>query len=299
MKISRRKALQITGLGTLVAGLSPLELFSRVLQQDYTTESIRNGVSIFKGRGGTIMWLDGKDGYSVVDTQFPDYAAKLISHLNGLKEKPFKYLINTHHHGDHSAGNIAFKGLVKNVVAHENSKTNQINSAKNKGNENEQLYPDTTFESEWKGKSGKEKITCTYFGAAHTNGDSVIHFENANVAHLGDLLFNRRHPFIDRSAGANIENWIKVLQDIQKHYDKDTQFICGHSGEGHDIKVGKSDIQAGEAYFENLLKIVKSDIAAGKSKEDVLARTEIPGVSWSGDGITRPLTAAYEELTQD
>ena len=77
------------------------------------------------------------------------------------------------------------------------------------------------------------------FGAGHTNGDSIIHFEEANIVHLGDLLFNRRHPYIDKSVRANISNWIKLLDKTASTFDKKTKYICGHAGEGYDILVKK------------------------------------------------------------
>lgn len=300
MKTTRRDALKLSGLTLGLTALSPLDIFGRIMQEaKYSTEKIRGNVSIFKGRGGTIAWLDTKDGYAVCDTQFPDYAQLLIDHLKELKDKPIKILLNTHHHGDHSAGNIAFEGLAEKIVAHENSKTNQMNSAKRGNREDSQLYPDTTFSEKWKEKLGKGNVECMYFGAAHTNGDSVIHYTESNVAHVGDLVFNRRHPYIDKSAGANIANWIEVLSSIRSHYDNDTKFICGHSGNGYDIKINKDDIAAAEDYFEKLLKVVKSDIDAGKSKEQILARTDIPGIEWEGDGIARSMTAAYMELAEE
>src|SRR5204863_1028684 len=127
----------------------------------------------------------------------------LIDELKKRSEKPFQWLINTHHHGDHTAGNISFKGIAENVLAHENSLKNQKNVAVQQKTEDKQLYPDQTFTESWHQKIGKEKIAMYYYGQGHTNGDAIIHFEHANIAHMGDLMFNRRHPFVDRTAGAS------------------------------------------------------------------------------------------------
>ena len=168
-------------------------------------------IGIFTERGGTILFLLSKKGIIVVDSQFPDQSKHLIDELKKKSEKPFSLLINTHHHGDHSGGNISFKGIVEHVLAHENSKKNQENWAKQQKNEDKQLFPDQTYTDTWCQKVGKEQICLYYFGAAHTNGDSVIHFAHANIAHMGDLLFNRRYPFVDRNAGASMKSWINVL----------------------------------------------------------------------------------------
>src|SRR5262249_3557280 len=149
-------------------------------------------------------------GIVVVDSQFPDQAQHLITELKHQSGKPFELLMNTHHHRDHSSGNIAFKDMVQQVAAHENSLTNQKKVAVEQKIEDKQLYPNTTFTDTWNYKIGKESIQTHYFGAAHTNGDSVIHFQHANIAHMGDLVFNRRWAFIDRTAGASVKNWVTV-----------------------------------------------------------------------------------------
>ncbi|MEK7200269.1 MAG: MBL fold metallo-hydrolase, partial [Bacteroidota bacterium] len=136
-----------------------------------------------------------------------------------------------------------------------------------------------------------------YFGAAHTNGDAIIHFEHTNIAHMGDLLFNRMHPFIDRSAGASISNWIQVLQKARNTFDKDTQFIFGHAADPEKITGGKEDLAAFEAYLQKLLDFVSAEIKAGKSKEEVIKNKDVPGLNWKAPGAERSLTAAYDELT--
>ena len=254
-------------------------------------------IGIFTERGGTILFMLSKDGIVVVDSQFPEQSQHLIDELKKQSVQPFRLLINTHHHGDHSAGNIAFKGLVPHVLAHENSKLNQERVAKQNKNEDKQLYPDQTFGTTWCEKIGKEEICLHYFGAAHTNGDSFVHFKKANIVHTGDLVCNRRHPFVDRSAGASITNWIKVLDQANTTFNKKTKFVCGHAAEGYDVVVGKDDVKLFNDYLGKTLQFVEAAIKSGKTKEEILKTTIIPGApEWKGDGITRPLTAAYEEL---
>ncbi|RZL30341.1 MAG: MBL fold metallo-hydrolase, partial [Pedobacter sp.] len=234
---------------------------------------------------------------AVVDAQFPTSAPHVIEELKKLGEKPFKYLINTHHHGDHTAGNIAFKGLAEKVVAHQNSLVNQKKTAEKANNLDKQLLPDTTFGTGWKAPVGDEKISAYYYGSGHTNGDAVYHFENANIVHVGDLVFNRRFPYIDKENGAHIGNWITALDKIQNQFDKDTLFIWGHSLDPEKVTGNKADVKAFQNYLQNLLKLVSGEITAGKSKEDILKITTIPNApEWQGDGIQRSLGAAYDEL---
>ncbi|MDB5240572.1 MAG: fold metallo-hydrolase, partial [Spirosoma sp.] len=132
----------------------------------------------------------------------------------------------------------------------------------------------------------------------HTDGDSLIHFEHANVLHMGDLMFNRRYPFVDRSAGASIKNWITALDKTLSTFDSKTIFVFGHAFDPEKITGNKEDIKAFKDYLEKLLVFVGQEVKAGKAKEDVLKATAIPGVTeWQGDGIARSLQAAYEEIT--
>lgn len=259
---------------------------------------LRNEVGIFTERGGTIAFLLSKKGIVVVDSQFPDQSKHLIDELKKKSEQPFKLLINTHHHGDHSGGNIAFKGIVEHVLAHENSKKNQEAAAQKNKTEDKQLYPDQTFGTTWCEKVGKEKICLHYFGAGHTNGDALVHFQHANIVHMGDLLFNRRHPYVDRSAGANMNSWIKVLDKAVDTFDKKTMFVYGHSGTGYEVTGTSDDLKKFGDYLGRVLKFADDEIKAGKTKEEILKNTALPGeTEWKGDGFQRPLQAAYEELT--
>jgi glyoxylase-like metal-dependent hydrolase (beta-lactamase superfamily II) len=263
----------------------------------YTMKLLRRNVGIFSERGGTIGWLIQPDGIVVVDAQFPEQAGHLIEEINKYPSAPMQYLINTHHHGDHTSGNIAFKGLTHNIVAHENSLTNQKNAAQKNGNEAAQLYPDITFRDRWQTQVGDEFIDIQYWGPAHTDGDSIIHFQHANIAHIGDLMFNRRYPFIDKSTGAMIENWIQILQQLQSYFDDDTIFIFGHAHDGYNVTGDKDDLVAFADYLTALMEFVSSKIKAGVSKDVIMAATEIPGnTQWTGDGIQRSLSAALEEL---
>ena len=297
--MERRQFIQQSAWALALLSISKSNVFaSGILQQAYQFKPLRNNVGVFTEQGGTIAWLNNTEGFTVVDSQFPNSAPHVIEELKKLGNKPFKYLLNTHHHGDHTGGNIAFKGLAEHVVAHENSLKNQRATAEKANSLDKQLLPDLGFGNDgWKTKVGAEKITAYYFGPGHTNGDSIYHFENANIAHVGDLVFNRRYPFIDTANGANIANWVNVLDRITAKFDQDTVFVFGHSRDPEKITGGKADILAFKNYLQSLLDFVGKEIKAGKPKEDILKATEIPGApEWQGDGIARSLNAAYAEL---
>jgi cyclase len=294
----RRQFIQSSALtfGALV--LSQQKILASLFQDPWKMKMLRDNVGIFTEKGGTIGFLLSKKGIVVVDSQFPDQSKHLIDELKKQSQKPFKLLINTHHHGDHTAGNIAFKGIVPHVLAHTNSKINQENSAKQNKSEDKQLYPDQTYTDTRCQSFGKEKICLSYFGAGHTNGDSLVHFQHANIVHMGDLMFNRRHPFVDRGAGANIKSWITILDKAAATYDNETIFIFGHSADGYEVTGNKDDLKAFGEYLGKVLNFTESEIKSGKTKDEILKTTTLPfETQWKGDGLQRPLGAAYDELT--
>jgi len=293
----RRTFLQNTALTFSALTLAQQNLFSNWFEDPWKIKMFTDSIGIFSERGGTIAFLLSKKGIVVVDAQFPDQSKHLITELRKKSEKPFKLLINTHHHGDHTAGNISFKGIVEHVLAHENSLKNQKNVAVAAKSEDKQLYPDQTFGIDWCQKFGKEKICLHYFGAGHTDGDAMIHFQHANIVHTGDLMFNRRHPFVDRSAGANMKSWIEVIGKATTTFDNNTQYVFGHAADGYDVTGKADDLKKFAEYLDAVLKFAESEMKTGKTKEEFLKNTALPGVSeWKGDGINRPLQAAWEEL---
>jgi glyoxylase-like metal-dependent hydrolase (beta-lactamase superfamily II) len=260
-------------------------------------EMLRPNLGVFTEKGGSIGFLVADEGITVVDAEFPEQAGHLIGELKRLFNKPILTLINTHHHGDHSSGNIAFKGFVNHVLAHQNSKTNQQRVAVNQHNEEQQLYPDQTYSDTWCMQAGKEKVCLYYMGAGHTDGDSLVHFEHANVVHMGDLLFNRRHPFIDRTAGASIHNWIKLLEKSTHKFDRKTTYIFGHAAPGYKVTGTQEDLKLFAQYLSDLLQFTEKSIQSGKSRQEFLATSELPfRTEWKGDGLERPLAAAYDEI---
>ncbi|MEC7754417.1 MAG: MBL fold metallo-hydrolase [Bacteroidota bacterium] len=294
--ISRRHFIQKSIIGTAGLSLSS-PLVKLLFQNGYQMKVLRNNVGIFTERGGTIAYMISSEGIAVVDSQFPDQSQHLIDEIKKQSERKIDLLVNTHHHGDHTAGNIAFKGLVNKVVAHENSMLNQKTTAEARGGLDGQLLPNTTYKSGvHRERVGGERIALHYFGAGHTNGDSFVHFENANIVHTGDLLFNRRVPYIDKSAGADIANWQQVLEKAYNTFDADTLFVYGHSGEGYEITGNREDLKAFQNYLAQVLSFVKKGKANGKTKEELAQANEIPGApEWKGNQ-SRAVQAAWLEL---
>lgn len=292
--MNRRDFLRISGLTAPGMALSAgpfAQLFSRdadpLAAGDF--QLIRGNVGYYTNRGGTIgVYLPaGKpEGGVVVDTQFPEQAEDLLTILRQKGElTAFSILTNTHHHGDHTGGNSVFAPLAQQHISHARAKHNLLDSLAKNDKAGTVALPGETFETGWSTNlhDGKESVSLRHFGAAHTGGDAVVHFENANVAHLGDLLFNRRFPHIDPGAGGNLTNWVPVLKKIRKAYDKNTIYIFGHAARGYPVFGTASDLKAMENYLRMLRKYVRKAKMKGTSLDRLKERTTvIPGATqWS------------------
>lgn len=299
--MNRRKFLlnsSLLGAATML----PLSAFSNVFfRRDFSV--IRRNVGVYTERGGTIGWLINNDALVAVDSQFPDSAANCITGLKERTSRKMDYLINTHHHGDHTAGNSAFKEYANHIVAHENVPGYQLKAAERRGQEavDAQVTADLTFSDKWSQDVGDETVHATHYGPAHTGGDSVIYFENANIAHMGDLVFNRAYPYIDPGAGADIGNWVKVLRMAANELPSDAIYICGHGNANYGIQASKGDVLRKSDFLEELLAYTQRGIDAGKSKEEIATAPVLPGFEdfqAPGWGLTLEfnLNTAYDEL---
>lgn len=301
MKLSRKEFLRA---GAILSGgffLNGSKIFSNIQVQQGSFKELRNNIGIFTERGGTIGWYVTKDGVVVIDSQYPESAKNLVAGLQQRTSRKIDILFNTHHHGDHTSGNFFLKDYAAKIVAHENCKLFQEKNDK-KDPAKPQAYANATFTNTWSDELGKEKVTARYFGPAHTTGDSVIHFEEANIAHVGDLVFNQTFPFIDSNGGGSIKSWYETLGKVAKHYSKDTLFIFGHSISDELLTGSIEDVLAMQKYIGALAEFVDDEIQKGKTKEEISAAPEIPGFAhlkerWQG-ARKMNLEKAYDELAK-
>lgn len=326
MSPSRRDFLAASGAAALGAVLGrPLDVLAsraRTAPPEFTP--LRRNVGTFTMRGGTVGWLVDAGGVAVVDTQFPAEAQALLA---GLRERSggrgVDVLLNTHHHPDHTSGNGVFRGVARSVVAHGMADQHMRRAPQPSPQAPQQpaqpqqppaqpqatqppppepLYPDTTFTHSWSNQVGDERIVARHHGRAHTSGDAVITFERANVVHLGDLGFHRRHPVVDRAAGASMRNWARVLPHVVDAHARDTLYIFGHAGEGLPVTGNAADLLHFRDYLEAVLAFVERQVQAGRSRDEVLAmRTPLAGFEAWGPfgqaGPRDPISAAWEEVT--
>lgn len=299
MNITRKEFLRagalITG-GLLTEGFR----FFKSAPAEYPGfKVIRDNIGIYTGQGGTIAWYVDKNGVASIDSQYPESAKKFIEGLKTKTTRKIDLHFNTHHHGDHTSGNAVIKEYANKIIAHENCRKLQESSF---GNDpaKPQVYADTTFKNTWEEPLGSERISARYFGPAHTGGDAVIHFQESNIAHVSDLVFNKTFPYIDNKGGGSIKGWLSVLENVEKFYSNDTQFIFGHAITDELVTGKMRDVTAMKNYFEALIIFVMTEIRKGKTKEEIGLLSEVPGFAnlkerWEGARKLN-LERAYDEI---
>ena len=255
----------------------------------------------FTQRGGTIGWLVTDDGLVVVDTQFPGSAPDCWSGLRERSDSPLAMVVNTHHHGDHVGGNGVFAQYTDRIVAHANV-PDLMRPSNDDGATDEKTYPTDTFENTWSESVGDETITLRYRGPAHTGGDAISVFENANVVHVGDLVFNRAYPFIDVAGGADSKNWIAQLDTIHDALDDDTIVIHGHGNPEFGVTGGREDLLVMRNFLEALNEYVIQQRQAGASLQEmkqtkVLEGFEAFNFDWALS-LSACIEAVYRERTE-
>ena len=288
MPLNRR---QFLATSSLAAAASALDLRALVASAPQAAQAppetafvaVRGTIGYFTGSGGTIGWHVDKKSVVVVDSQFPATAKICLDAVNQRSgSQPIDFLVNTHHHSDHTAGNIVFKPVTRAILAQVNEPRLQLEAAAQAAKNAkpgappppEQVVASVTYEKTWRESVGDEVMALKYYGPAHTGADSVVTFEKADVVHMGDLVFNRRHPFIDKPAGASIANWIKALEAAVADHQKSTIFIFGHAGPKFEPTGGSADLLYMRDYLTALLEFVRGEIKAGKSREAILKITD-------------------------
>ena len=207
------------------------------------------------------------DGLLVIDTQFADTAPNLLAGLKERSPRQIDVLINSHHHPDHTGGNGVLRPAVKQIVAHVRSSENQKAQAERA--KAPTTLPDVTFPDTWSVTLGDETIRAKHWGPAHTGGDVAIHFEQANVVHLGDLLNNRGYPVVDAPAGASVHGWMQVLEKMAAAYPADALYVFGHAEAGHPFIGTRTDLHYQRDYFTAVVAMARDARRSGKSRDEL------------------------------
>lgn len=303
MPTTRRQFLLGGALAVAAGSLSRIPLAARQAPPDQATAftPLRANVGIFTGKGGTIGYYGTADALVVVDTQFPDTASRFWDGIVPRSHGQIDALLNTHHHADHTAGNSVLGPHAATIVAHARVPALQKAAAQG-GAAGGQVYANQLVQDRWERAFGRETVSARHYGPGHTGGDLVVTFENADVVHMGDLVFNRMHPFIDRPGGASVANWIALLDKVAADHGADTLYVFGHGREGFGVTGRKADLAYHRDYLSAVMDAAKRAKAAGRTREELVRTPAIPGFP---DHVApaptidagAALGVAYDELT--
>jgi glyoxylase-like metal-dependent hydrolase (beta-lactamase superfamily II) len=205
-------------------------------QEEVTIKTIpiQNGVYMLVGQGGNIGLFIGKDGTFLIDDQFAPLTPKHLEAINAVGGEIPKFLINTHYHADHTGGNENLGRAGAVIFSHDQVRKRMtmetVIEAFNMTTppQPKDALPVVTFSTDITFHLNGDTLHAFHVPSAHTDGDSVIHFKNANVIHSGDVFFNGFYPFIDVAHGGTLMGTIKAADAILALADGETKIIPGH-----------------------------------------------------------------------
>jgi len=264
---------------------------------------VNGSVYMLEGAGGNIGALVGDDGIVIVDDQYAPLADKIRAALKGITDKPVRFVINTHYHGDHTGGNALFQKDAP-ILAQDNVRKRMEHggTAGNLGKISMQTQaqpkdalPIITFEHDVTVHLNGEDIRALHFPSGHTDGDSVIFFPKSNVVHMGDDFVTYGFPFVDLGAGGSVEGMISAVEQVMAQLPADVKVIPGHGAISN-----LDDMKRFVTMLKETLAVVDKGVKQGKSleqlqKENVLA----PWEKWTGGFVKTDtlLETLYNDLT--
>ena len=258
----------------LVIGLLGLSIPATAAEEEITitTLEVQNGIYMLVGQGGNIGLFIGEDGTFLIDDQFAPLTPKHLEAIKAVGGEVPRFLINTHYHSDHTGGNenlgkagtlifshdqVRERLTVETVIKAFNMVTPPLPKA---------ALPVVTFSSDITFHLNGDTLRAFHVPRAHTDGDSVIHFKNANVIHSGDVFFNGLYPFIDVDHGGTVKGMIQAADAVLELADGNTKIIPGHGPLGD-----KAQLQAYRDMLATAYERLSQLKAKGMSMEEAVA----------------------------
>jgi glyoxylase-like metal-dependent hydrolase (beta-lactamase superfamily II) len=277
--------------------------FSKV---EIKVSKVSGNIYMLVGAGGNIAASVGEDGIVIVDDQFAPLADKIQAALKnlGITDKPVRFVINTHYHGDHTGGNVPFNNAGSTLIAQDNVRK-RLESGGTAGNggsikmENKPAekaaLPIITFEHDVTVHLNGEDIRALHFPAGHTDGDSIIFFPKNNVVHMGDDFVRYGFPFIDVASGGSVQGMIDAMEKATAKLPADVRVIPGHGALSNldDVRAFTKMLKETSAMVQKALNEKKT--LEQMKKEKILA----PWEKFSGDFVNTDafIETLYNSLT--
>ncbi|MDX1481839.1 MAG: MBL fold metallo-hydrolase [Woeseiaceae bacterium] len=274
---------------------------SDLTQAEVTVETLQPGLHVLRAAGGAVIASIGDDGVLLVDDQYAQTVDDLQAAVRDLGGRDVDFVINTHAHFDHANGNPVLGAAGAHIVAHHNARAMLMRSSRLDYGDRYYVQPPSpseglpvvTFDEGIVLHVNGQTIDVAHFGPAHTDGDVIAHFREANVVHVGDL-YVAPWPYIDAGNGGSLSGLIATCNAILDRIDDDTRVVSGHRP--------TTDRAGFETYTRRLEAVyarLAGHAAAGRSVEEMIAADPTAGLDDSGANPTLFLTLAYPTVVAD
>jgi cyclase len=269
-------------------------------------EKVSGNIYMLEGMGGNIGVSVGDDGIVLVDDQFAPLAPKIRAALKGITDKPVRFVLNTHWHGDHTGSNAAFS-TEASIVAHDNVRRRLASGGpklvlggKPLGNDtppaDKAALPVVTFTDKLSIHLNGEEIRAVHFPSGHTDGDAVIYFTKSNVVHMGDDFVTYGFPFVDLTSGGSVKGIIAAMEKVAAELPADAKIIPGHG------KVSTvEDMKKLAATLKDTVRLVEAEVKKKKTLEQIQQAKVLAKYDDLGKGFIKSemfVEIIYKELTK-
>jgi len=305
-RIYRMLALAIVSAALLCARSAAQEKTPDWSTVQIKVTKISGNIYMLEGQGGNIAASVGEDGIVIVDDEFAPLAEKIQAALKnlGVTDKPVRFVINTHYHGDHTGGNPPFAASGSTIIAQDNVRKRLVSggTAGNGGSMKMEMKPTEkaalpiiTFEHDVTVHLNGEDIRALHFPSGHTDGDAIIFFPKNNVVHMGDDFVRYGFPFIDVASGGSVQGMIDGVERAAAQLPADVKVIPGHG-----VLSNLDDVRAYVKMLKDTSAAVQKALDAHKTldqmkQEKILA----PWAKWSNDFVSQDIfiETIYNSLT--
>jgi glyoxylase-like metal-dependent hydrolase (beta-lactamase superfamily II) len=267
--VLRRNLIPALALALLVVA-SPVAAQHDFDEVEVKTHEVADGIAMLEGAGGNIGVSAGEDGVILIDDQYAPLTEKIQAAVRKISDRPIRFVINTHWHFDHTGGNENLGKAGAVIFAHDNVRKRMSVDQFISVLETEVpaspagALPVVTFSDTVTFHLNGDTIHVVHVPPAHTDGDSFVHFREANVLHLGDLFFSGMYPFIDVSAGGSLDGMIAACDTALELTDGQTRIIPGHGPLSN-----RADLEAYRNMLAGVRDVVVPLVQAGKSLDEI------------------------------
>ncbi len=239
---------------------------------EFAATELTDGLWHVRGAGGNVVMIAGEDGVLLVDDDYEQLGEKLVAFVQAQTGRGVDYVVSTHWHFDHTGGNEALANSGAVLIAHQNVRRLMAVETRIELLDHTQppapdaALPSITFSDSLVVRLNGEEIVIFHLPNAHTDGDAVVRFRNADVIHTGDIVFNCGYPFIDTSNGGDIDGMIAAVETIIGLCGDETVIVPGHGPIGT-----RADLETYRDMLSDFRDAVAPLKTSGMSLEEVQA----------------------------